>query len=180
MPANANADQIKGVQAIRAPYVYSLTGGIVVQFVEPAADGTLQPGATNEEVLTMLIHRVTMQTASHPHPLNTELLIHLTGALACQRERMAAAITEPAPSVVVRFGIYMHPIKSSNLEAYGYDHAKRVLALQFRGGRIYHYAGIPLDVYDGLLASESKGSYAAQFISGKFEGVRMDEAPQDA
>lgn len=164
-----------GVQPVQAPYFYRLGGGSTLQFVQPAADGSTQAGATTEEVLEVLIHRVSFQNAAHPHPENTELLLHLTGALACQRARVRAMAAEAAPVAVERFGILMVPCTSSNLEAHGYDGLKSVLALQFRGGRIYHYRDVPQHVYDGLLQSESKGSYAAREITGKFEPAPLPQ-----
>lgn len=84
----------------------------------------------------------------------------------------------PAPGVVEKFGIYMHPNTSSttgNLTAYGYDATRNSLALEFRGGKVYHYKHVPQHVYDGLIEAESKGSYASREIVGKYEGARQDE-----
>lgn len=178
MPQNANANQIQGVHAIRAPYVYSLTGGAVVQFVEAAADGTLLTGTTTEEVLEMLIDRVTTQEAVLPCEESKDVLLHLAQALIRQKARIARMAGTPAPGVVEKFGIYMHPCSSSNLAGFGYDVPRQILALEFKGGRVYHYTDVPQNVYDGLIEADSKGAYAARHIVGKFEPAPLPQ--QDA
>jgi hypothetical protein len=81
----------------------------------------------------------------------------------------------PAPGCVEKFGILMHPCQSSNVAGFGYDVPRRVLALEFKGGKVYHYKDVPQHVYDGLIEAESRGSYAAANITGKFEGTRMEQ-----
>lgn len=84
-------------------------------------------------------------------------------------------VVPPAPGAVEKFGIFMHPCSSSNLAGFGYDVPGRVLALEFRGGRIYHYANVPEEIYNGLIEADSKGAYAASHITTKFEGKRMEQ-----
>lgn len=170
--------------ALEAPYTYWLSGGNVVQFVKPMGDGSLLPGTTTEEVLEMLIDRHRALDEKLPCQENKDILLHLTAALGRQKDRMFRMGSERPPELAPeKFGIRMHPNEGSNsgnLEAYGYRADTQVLALQFRGGRIYHYAGVPEHVYNGLIESTSKGSYAAQQISGKFEGARQEEAASAA
>ncbi len=46
-----------------------------------------------------------------------------------------------------------------------YDARLRELTIWFRDGRHpYIYYGVPLNIYDGLVASVSKGTYFAKFI----------------
>ncbi len=45
------------------------------------------------------------------------------------------------------------------ITAIGYDPTIRELEIAFSSGRIYRYTDVPLDVYEGLLAAESKGQY---------------------
>lgn len=54
--------------------------------------------------------------------------------------------------------------QSSNIASYGYDAAHQVLEVEFNGGRVYHYPGVPPEVYDEFAASPSVGSYMARSI----------------
>ena len=58
----------------------------------------------------------------------------------------------------------MIPVASSNLAAVGYDYETSTLRIQFLKSGFYNYHGVPVEVYDGLLASASKGTYFDQFI----------------
>lgn len=48
----------------------------------------------------------------------------------------------------------LHPIRSSNLRAAGYDKRRCVLTVQFHGGEIYDYFHVPESVYVGLLVNQ--------------------------
>ncbi len=49
--------------------------------------------------------------------------------------------------------VEMVPMRSSKaLESAGYEPASRTLRVRFRHGGVYDYAGVPPEVYDGLLA----------------------------
>lgn len=90
---------------------------------------------------------------------------------------MSTVTTQAAPAAPVKFGIAMHAIeKSSNLEAQGYCASTQRMALQYRGGRIYHYKEVPKHVYDAFLAAPSLGSFAAREIQGKYDGEPMKTA----
>ena len=58
---------------------------------------------------------------------------------------------------------------SSRIEAVGYSDKTRTLFVLFRGGdAVYSYDGVPKDVYEGLMAAPSTGSFFAQKIVGKY------------
>lgn len=69
--------------------------------------------------------------------------------------------------------IEMKPVQSSNIKAVGYEAESQTLAIQFGAGSVYHYSGVPSDVYDDLLKAESFGRFHAQNIKGKFEYERQ-------
>jgi hypothetical protein len=55
----------------------------------------------------------------------------------------------------------MIPVDSSNIEAIGYDPESATLTIQFKkGGSVYEYYDVPQHEYDGLMAADSKGTYA--------------------
>jgi KTSC domain len=56
------------------------------------------------------------------------------------------------------------PVSSSNLASVGYDSSTQVLEVALLNGGIYQYSGIPLSVYDGLMAASSYGSYFDQHV----------------
>lgn len=71
------------------------------------------------------------------------------------------------------FKVPLEPIESSNLAAIGYDEQRSILAVQFKHGPIFHYAGVPSDVAALFAVSASKGRFYAQTIRGKFSGQLM-------
>lgn len=75
----------------------------------------------------------------------------------------------PAPAEKIA----LTPITSSNLAAIGYNPHKRILAVEFKSGAIFHFAGISETVYQQLLEAPSRGSYFHKEIRGKFQGEKM-------
>lgn len=54
------------------------------------------------------------------------------------------------------------------IRAVGYDPQTRRLEVVFHTGRIYCYEGVEPEVYQGLLAAESKGSYMRAHLIGRY------------
>lgn len=50
-------------------------------------------------------------------------------------------------------------VESSMIHAVGYDAETQTLEVVFNSGRTYFYEGVSQEVYDGLMAAESKGRY---------------------
>ena len=48
-------------------------------------------------------------------------------------------------------------VVSSNLVSIGYDAPTRTLAVEFKGGAVYHYGDVPVELFDALMGAESKG-----------------------
>lgn len=69
--------------------------------------------------------------------------------------------------------IPLQPVKSSNLDAVGYDNTTSTLAVKFKNGSEYHYAGVPAELFEQLLAAPSVGSFYGSAIRGKFDGTRQ-------
>ena len=65
--------------------------------------------------------------------------------------------------------IQMNPVKSSNVEAVGYDAARSILHVHFKGGAHYSYEGVPPHLHTSLHAAESIGKYVHEEIKGKFK-----------
>ena len=69
------------------------------------------------------------------------------------------------------------PVTSSQLESIGYDHETEVLEVQFNGGSVYQYDGVPQKVYDTLMTGNEgigsrfnslikRGGYSFRKVSG--------------
>lgn len=68
----------------------------------------------------------------------------------------------------------MTPVKSSNLEAYGYDAAARELCIRFKGGATHVYEGVGAETAQNFRAAESKGSHFHGHIRHKFNSRKVE------
>ena len=48
------------------------------------------------------------------------------------------------------------PVKSSNIDAIGYEEAEMVLYVQFKGGGLYKYAKVPQSKFSAFMKAPSK------------------------
>lgn len=56
-------------------------------------------------------------------------------------------------------GMTWEEVSSSNLAGVGYRKKGRKLAIAFLDGSIYVYDGVPVEIYDALMAAPSHGTY---------------------
>ena len=66
------------------------------------------------------------------------------------------------------------PVVSSNIESIGYDSNSKILEVEFTNMSVYRYYEVPEDVYEELMAAESKGSYLHQKIKGVYRYEQVD------
>ena len=59
-------------------------------------------------------------------------------------------------------------VESATLATLAYEEAREILQLEFRSGAFYRYYGVPVPVYEALLAAPSKGGYFNRAIRGNF------------
>lgn len=59
-------------------------------------------------------------------------------------------------------------VKSSNINAIGYDEKERILEIEFSNGGVYKYHEVPKEVYDKLLQSPSIGKAVWAEIRGRY------------
>lgn len=64
---------------------------------------------------------------------------------------------------------------SSAVTGTGYDASKGILAVQFKGGRTYHYQGVPQETVAAMNSAESIGKFVNSNITGKFEQYKEQE-----
>lgn len=58
------------------------------------------------------------------------------------------------------------------MKSAGYDPAIKTMEIEFNGG-VYQYYLVPKEVFDGLMASESKGRYFQMHVQGFFNYNRV-------
>jgi hypothetical protein len=59
-------------------------------------------------------------------------------------------------------------VDSSMLASAGYDPERRTLVVLFNSGRAYEYYDVPAEVYQELLAADSKGGYMNENVIGTY------------
>jgi hypothetical protein len=64
-------------------------------------------------------------------------------------------------------------VDSTSIRAVRYSEERRALAVRFRSGAAYEYAGVPPDEYARLLAAESLGAYLNTRIKPRFPFSRL-------
>lgn len=65
------------------------------------------------------------------------------------------------------------PVVSSNLRSVGDDPTARILEVEFHGGGIYQYLGVPGSAHAGLMRAGSKGGYLADHIKDVYRYRRV-------
>lgn len=65
------------------------------------------------------------------------------------------------------------PVKSSNVISVGYDEAQEILEVEFKGGSVYQYFSVPIEVYTGMITASSVGSFLATEVKGSYEYRRV-------
>jgi hypothetical protein len=83
----------------------------------------------------------------------------------------------PAPTPLV-LDLPSLPVTSSLLASVAYDHDRAILQLEFRGGAIYQYFGVPSRSYQELLQAESHGAYFNRHIRSFFRHALLHLASQ--
>lgn len=62
---------------------------------------------------------------------------------------------------------------SSNIVSHGYDKDSKTMAIKFKGGGLYNYAGVEPHEYDAFAAAESLGKHFHANIRSKFQGEKQ-------
>ena len=64
-------------------------------------------------------------------------------------------------------------VESSAVHSVGYDPRTRTLEVEYAGGGVYRYLGVPLRAYELLLRAESVGAYVNRRIKPYYRCVRV-------
>lgn len=65
-------------------------------------------------------------------------------------------------------------VTSSNVESVGYDPDTQTLEVEFKGGKIYWYRGVPAEVHAELMAAPSAGRFLVQRIKGVYDSQQVE------
>jgi hypothetical protein len=63
--------------------------------------------------------------------------------------------------------------QSSTIAGFDYDKATQVLTVEFKSGGRYNYYDVPMAVFEGLVAANSKGQFHAQNIKNSYRYARV-------
>lgn len=66
------------------------------------------------------------------------------------------------------------PVRSSSIKSLGFDPRTHVLDIEFAGGAVYRYSGVPASVYARALAAESKGRFVNAHIRERYPFKRLE------
>jgi hypothetical protein len=64
-------------------------------------------------------------------------------------------------------------VSSSNIQSIGYDSDSMALEVEFNGGALYQYQGVPQAEYEALMSAGSKGAYFNANIKNRFPTVKL-------
>jgi hypothetical protein len=64
-------------------------------------------------------------------------------------------------------------VESSAIESVGYDGRSRTLEIEYAGGGVYRYLGVPRRAYELLLRAESQGAFVNRRIKPYYRCRRV-------
>lgn len=64
--------------------------------------------------------------------------------------------------------IHRVPVDSSYVKSIGYDPASQVMHVEFDGGKVFHYDGVPQQAHQAFRNADSVGKHFYNHIKGKF------------
>lgn len=65
------------------------------------------------------------------------------------------------------------PVTSTNILSVGYDPDQEILEIEFVRGTVYQYFGVPMGVYEGLMAADSKGRFVDANVKNTYAFVKL-------
>jgi len=60
-------------------------------------------------------------------------------------------------------------VSSDAISAVGYDQETRRMRIRFTSGNSYDFCRVPLEIYERLMRSSSKGSFYNDHIRGRYQ-----------
>ena len=69
--------------------------------------------------------------------------------------------------------IKTNAVESSNIARIGYHEASETLRIEFINGSVWDYRDVPPEVYEKLMAAESKGKAFNKIVRGLYSGSQQ-------
>lgn len=101
-------------------------------------------------------------------------IVMLFAALFTLAVVVSCAQNQPAAESGAKSAAKAADSKSQAINQISYDPATKVLILAFERGT-YSFAGVPAEVHDELLKSDSRGTYYQSEIRGKYKSTKIDK-----
>ena len=60
------------------------------------------------------------------------------------------------------------PVESTSLKSIGYLENELRLEVEFTGGKVYDYFGLPLNIHTALMNAESKGAFFNDIVKAQY------------
>jgi hypothetical protein len=70
--------------------------------------------------------------------------------------------------------MFREPVSSSMIAAIGYEEKSETLEVEFVSGSVYRYRPVEPDVYEGLRAAASKGSFFNRHIKDTYPWEQVE------
>ena len=70
-------------------------------------------------------------------------------------------------------GIQRVSVSSSAVNSIGYDGSNQTLQIEFVGGEVYEYKGVPPDVHRAMMAAPSKGKFFHRSVKNQYRARQV-------
>lgn len=68
----------------------------------------------------------------------------------------------------------MQNVESSNVESVGYDPDTQEMHVRYRNGQLYKYEGVPEEVHQTVIGSDSIGTELHRSVKGTYPHTRLE------
>lgn len=66
-------------------------------------------------------------------------------------------------------------VDSSNIACLGHDAVTNTLSVVFKSKAAYFYPGVPVDIFDRFIASDSKGRFFSASVKDKYACFQLEQ-----
>ena len=87
-----------------------------------------------------------------------------------QKEKEETAMAEANQNIKIP----MFPVVSKNILSIGYNANTRTMRIEFKKNVLYDYSAIPPELFQGMMAAESKGGFFNDNFRNKFEFHKIE------
>lgn len=73
-----------------------------------------------------------------------------------------------------KLSVELIEVNSSNIARVGFDKDTSSLFLEYKGGNLYVYSDVSLDIYNKLMSADSVGRFVNEEIKGTYDFVKAE------